>query len=186
VRSASLARTLLLFVSAAWCGALLFFAAAGARIVLDTAGSRHLGGVVNRALLDALDVASFGVAALLLVLALAARGDADAPPLPTGVVVRLLVVAFAGAFASLLVVTPEMVALRDRMPMAIDLVDKADPLRKAWGRLHGYSSLALVVRILAFGAVFFLAARKGSRRNAPAAAAPFRPEPAEPGPEGGS
>ena len=163
-----LARTFLLFLSAAWCGALLFFAAAGARIVLSTAGSRHLGGLVNRALLDALDIASFGVAALLLVLLLAGRSGAGDAPLPTGVIVRLLVVAAAGAFASLLVVTPEMVALRDRMPMAIDLVDKADPLRMAWGRLHGYSSLALGVRILAFGAIFFLAARRGSGRKAEA------------------
>ena len=159
-KGAPLARTLLLFGSALWCGALLFFAVAGARIVLETAGSRHLGGVVNRALLDALDVASFGMVALLLALALVARTSAEPTPLPTGLIVRLLVVALAGAFASLLVITPEMVALRDRMPVAIDLVDKADPLRKAWGRLHGYSSLALLVRILSAGAIFFLAARR--------------------------
>ena len=159
-RGAPLARTLLLFGSALWCGALLFFAVAGARIVLETAGSRHLGGVVNRALLDALDVTSFGMVALLLTLVLVARTAEEAPPLPTGLIVRLLIVALAGAFASLLVITPEMVALRDRMPVAIDLVDKADPLRKAWGRLHGYSSLALAVRILSSGAIFFLAARR--------------------------
>ena len=159
-KGAPLARTLLLFGSALWCGALLFFAARGAGIVLQTAGSRHLGGVVNRALLDALDVASFGMVALLFVLALLARTSEEPAPLPTGLIVRLLVAALAGAFASLLVITPEMVALRDRMPVAIDLVDRADPLRRAWGRLHGYSSFALVVRILAAGAIFFLAARR--------------------------
>jgi hypothetical protein len=157
------ARTLLLFSSALWCGALLFFAVAGARIVLETAGSRHLGGLVNRALLDALDVGSFGMVALLLVLVLVAKQSGEDSPLPTGLIVRLLVVALAGAFASLLVITPEMVSLRDRMPVAIDLVDKSDPLRKAWGRLHGYSSLALVVRILSAGGIFFLTARRGRR-----------------------
>jgi hypothetical protein len=170
-RGAPLARTLLLFGSALWCGALLFFAVAGARIVLQTAGSRHLGGVVNRALLDALDVASFGMVALLLALVLVARTAKEPPPLPTGLIVRLLIVALAGAFASLLVITPEMVALRDRMPVAIDLVDKGDPLRQAWGRLHGISSLALGVRILSAGAIFFLTAR----RPRPSAPAPERP-----------
>jgi len=157
------ARTLLLFSSALWCGALLFFAVAGARIVLETAGSRHLGGLVNRALLDALDVGSFGMVALLLVLVLVAKKSVEDSPFPTGLIVRLLVVALAGAFASLLVITPEMVSVRDRMPVAIDLVDKSDPLRKAWGRLHGYSSLALAVRILSAGTIFFLAARRSRR-----------------------
>lgn len=162
-KGAPLARTLLLFGSALWCGALLFFAVAGARIVLKTAGSRHLGGLVNRALLDSLDFASFGMVALLLALALLARTSEEPSPLPLGLIVRLLVVALAAAFASLLVITPEMVALRDRMPVAIDLVDKADPLRMAWGRLHGYSSFALVVRILSAGGIFFLAARRSRR-----------------------
>ncbi len=39
-----------------------------------------------------------------------------------------------------------MMALRDRMG-AIDLVAKTDPLRQEWGRLHGLSSLTLVVRL---------------------------------------
>jgi hypothetical protein len=50
------------------------------------------------------------------------------------------------AIASLFVITPEMMALRDRMG-AIDLVAKTDPLRREWGRLHGLSSLTLVVRL---------------------------------------
>ena len=163
---AHLSRTLILFFSALWCGALLFFAAAGARIVLDAAGSRHVGGLVNRALLDALDVGSFAIVAVLLALVLVARRSGEEAAVPAGLIVRLLVAALAGAFASLLVITPEMVSLRDRMPMAIDLVDKSDPLRKAWGRLHGYSSLALAVRIIAAAGIFFLAARR------PRAAAP--------------
>jgi hypothetical protein len=157
------ARTLLLFGSALWCGALVFFAVAGARIVLKTVGSRHLGGLVNRALLDALDVGSFGMVALLLFLVLVAKNRVEEAPLPTGLIVRLLVVALAGTFASFLVITPEMVSLRDQMPVAIDLVDKSDPLRKAWGRLHGYSSLALVVRILSASGIFFLTARRSRR-----------------------
>jgi hypothetical protein len=52
------------------------------------------------------------------------------------------------AIASLYVITPEMMALRDKMG-AIDLVAKTDPLRREWGRLHGLSSLTLGVRLLA-------------------------------------
>ncbi len=162
------ARALLQFVSALWCGALLFFAAAGAQIVLDTAGSRHVGGLVNRALLDALDVASFGAILLLALLLLLARWGKRAALFRTGLIVRLLIVALAGTFASLLVITPEMVALRDKMPLAIDLVDKGDPLRQAWGRLHGYSAFAIVVRIAAAAGIFFLAARPERRADLPA------------------
>jgi len=57
---------LYLFLAALWAGALAFFAAA-AGIVLKTAPTRADGGVVNRALLDVLDVAS-------IVLASAATG----------------------------------------------------------------------------------------------------------------
>jgi len=154
-RGRTRARELFLFVTALWCGALLFFAAAGARIVLNTAGSRHVGGLVNRALLDALDLASFGAIAFLALLLWLARGGEG--PVPTGWAVRLLVIGAAGAFASLLVITPEMVALRDRMPVAIDLLEKSHPLRQAWGRLHGMSTLALLLRILASAGLFFLA-----------------------------
>ncbi|HQR68637.1 MAG TPA: hypothetical protein PLB02_14700 [Thermoanaerobaculia bacterium] len=59
---------LYLFLAALWAGALSFFAAA-AGIVLKTAPSRADGGVVNRALLDVLDLASLLFAALLIVLA---------------------------------------------------------------------------------------------------------------------
>jgi len=48
---------------------------------------------------------------------------------------------------------------------AIDLVAKTDSLRQEWGRLHGLSSLTLVVRLLAavgaFIAGFSQLAREG-------------------------
>ena len=36
----------------------------------------------------------------------------------------------------------------------IDLVSKDDPVRKAWGRLHGVSSLTLLVRMVASAGLF--------------------------------
>lgn len=145
-----------LFLAAAWCGGMAFFAFWGAGIVLRTSPSRHAAGGVNRALLDALDIVSLAAALVLLVFfVLLSRGDAGArrrAPL----VVRLTLVAAAAAAASCWVITPRMWELRLRMPVVIDLVPQTDPLRRAWGRLHGVSTLALLVRVAASAGTFVL------------------------------
>ena len=128
-----------LFVAALWCGMLAFFGVFGARTVLRTAPSRHAAGAVNRALLDGLDAVSLGVVVLLVVgLVFWNRADAWSPR-ARGLALRLLAVAAVAAIASLYVITPEMMALRERMG-AIDLALKTDPLRQQWGRLHGLLS----------------------------------------------
>ncbi len=153
-----------LFVAALWCGMLAFFGVFGARTVLLTAPSRHAAGAVNRALLDGLDAASLGVAALL-VLGLVVWNRARAwSPRARGLALRLLAIAAVGAIASLYVITPEMMSLRERMG-PIDLVEKTNPLRQEWGRLHGLSSLTLLVR-LAAGAGIFAAGFSQLRRPA--------------------
>lgn len=150
-------RTLLagawLFVTALWCGMLAFFGAFGARTVLLTAPSRHAAGAVNRALLDGLDATSLGVA-VVLTLGLVFWNRAEAwSPRARGLALRLLAIAAVAAVASLYVITPEMMALRERMG-PIDLVLKTNPLRQEWGRLHGLSSLTLLVRLAAGIGVF--------------------------------
>jgi hypothetical protein len=144
-----------LFLAALWCGMLAFFGAFGARTVLVTAPSRHAAGAVNRALLDGLDAVSLGAAAVLFAGAAVWNRTRPWSPRARGLVLRVLAVAFVAAVTSLYVITPEMMALRDRMG-PIDLVAKTDPLRQAWGRLHGLSSLTLLVRLLA--ALFAFAA----------------------------
>jgi regulator of protease activity HflC (stomatin/prohibitin superfamily) len=117
---------------------------------------------VNRALLDGLDAASLG-AVLLLVAGLVLWNRAIAwSPRARGVALRLLAVAAVAAFASLYVITPEMMALRERMG-AIDLVEKTNPLRQEWGRLHGLSSLTLLVRLAAGIGAFAAAFSQVSR-----------------------
>src|SRR5262245_52978789 len=101
-------RSLYLLLSAAWCGAMLFFAAAGARIVLETSPSRHAAGAVNRVLLDALDVTSYAAAAVLLALYLFWDRKAPWRKTPRAFTIRLLVLAAAAAFASHVLITPEM------------------------------------------------------------------------------
>jgi len=147
-RSRSLLAGAWLFVTALWCGMLAFFGGLGARIVLLTAPSRHAAGTVNRALLDGLDALSLG-AAVVLTLGLVWWNRMEAwSPRTRGLALRLLAVAAVAAIASLYVITPEMMALRERLG-AIDLAPKTDPLRQQWGRLHGLSSLTLLVRLAA-------------------------------------
>lgn len=137
-----------LFVAALWCGMLAFFGAFGARTVLSTAPSRHAAGAVNRALLDVLDAVSLGAVALLVVGIVVWNRARPWSPGARGLGLRLLAIAAVAAIASLYVITPEMMALRDRMG-AIELVAKTDPLRQEWGRLHGLSSFTLAVRLAA-------------------------------------
>lgn len=174
-RSARLAGFALL-VSGLWTGALLFFATGGAGTVLETSPSRGAAGPVNRALLDLLDVESYGAIAVLLGLVLlAARGGALSP-LARAIAVRVLVVALGATIASHLVVTPQMASLRGALG-AIDLVPREDARRALWGRLHGFSAALLLVRIAAGAAVFLVVWRETARRlritdgRAPAAAA---------------
>src|SRR5205085_5588930 len=138
-----------LFVAALWCGALVAFAAGGARIVLHPSPTRQAGGAVNRALLDALDVASYAALALLVVLFLLIDRATPLARMPRAFTIRLLVVALAATIVSHLLVTPELAALRDRMGGVLDAVPPGDALRQQWGRLHALSVFALLLRIAA-------------------------------------
>lgn len=145
---------------------MLFFAAFGARIVLQASPSRHAAGAVNRLLLDALDVASFGAVAVLSLLLLVWNRFEPWRAGRRAFAAGLLVLAAGAAFASHRVITPEMMALRDRMGV-IDLVPKTDPLRRTWGQLHGLSSLSLVLRIGASAGLFLLALSANESRSTP-------------------
>lgn len=151
------------FVAGAWCGALVFFAGT-AGVVLTTAPSRHAGGLVNRALLDVLDVTSYVAGGLLFVLWVSSVRKRAWPRAAGYLMPRLIVLALAAAAVSHLIITPEMIALRDAMPAIIDLVPKSDPLRQAWGRLHGFSSFALLVRIVAVTTLFVATAFEARER----------------------
>ncbi len=142
-----------LFVAALWCGMLAFFGAFGARIVLETSPSRGAGGAVNGALLDVLDAASLGAAVLLGIGLLAWNRARPWTGRARGYAVRLIAIGAVAAAASLFVVTPEMIERRARMG-PIELVPKTDPVRIAWGRLHGVSAVTLLVRLAAAAGIF--------------------------------
>jgi len=142
-----------LFLPALWCGAMGFFAAT-AGLVLATSTTRHAGGTVNRALLDALDIGSYAAVGVLFLLLLLGDRAGSFTKGRRGALLRLLAVALAATVASHQLVTPQMMELRGRMGFLIDLVPKSDPLRQEWGRLHALSSVALLVRILSAAAFF--------------------------------
>jgi hypothetical protein len=152
---------LYLFLAGLWAGGLAFFAA-GAGVVLRAAPTLADGGVVNRALLDALDVASLALAALLLAVAALLNRSRPWGGAARGISLRLLAVAAVAAFVSLYLITPEMVALRAKAGTLFDALPAADPLRRAWGRLHGLSVLTLLVRLVAAVAVFALGFRQAT------------------------
>jgi Domain of unknown function (DUF4149) len=171
---------LYLFLAALWAGALLFFAF-GAGIVLRSAATRAEGGVVNRALLDALDVASLALAAAILLLLLLLSRDGGWSGTSRALALRLLVLGAVAAFVSLYLITPEMVALRSKAGPLFDSLPATDPLRRAWGRLHALSMLALVIRIVSASAAFGLGLRARRPASTPdGPAAPSEPVAAPP------
>jgi hypothetical protein len=119
-RSSAL-RTALLLLVGAFTGALAFFAGT-AGTVLRESPSRHAGGAVNRALLDLLDLSSYAAAALAFLLVLLLDRVEPLEKVQKGLALRLLAVIAAAAFASHEVITPQMMALRDRLPALIDLL----------------------------------------------------------------
>jgi len=150
---------LYLFLAGLWAGALAFFAG-GAGIVLRAAPTRADGGAVNRALLDALDAGSLAIAVLLLALAAVLNRSRPWSPTSRALSLRLLALAAVAAFVSLYLITPELVALRARAGPLFEALPVSDPLRRAWGRLHGLSLLTLLVRLVSAAAVFALGFRQ--------------------------
>jgi hypothetical protein len=150
---------LYLFLAGLWTGALVFFAA-GAGIVLRAAPTRADGGVVNRALLDALDVGSLAVAGLLLAGTAVLNRRHPWSPTSRALSLRLLALAAVAAFVSLYLITPELVSLREKAGPLFETLPSADPLRRAWGRLHALSLLTLLVRLVSGAAVFVLGYRQ--------------------------
>ncbi len=154
-------RTALLLLLGAFTGALAFFAAT-AGVVLRESTSRHAGGAVNGALLDALDVTSYAVLAAAFLLVLLLDRVEPLTKLQKGLALRLLAVAAAAAFASHEVITPQMMSLRDRIGI-IDLLPAGDPARLEWGRLHAFSAAVLLLRIFAAASLYVLLSRRPRR-----------------------
>ncbi|MDQ3584957.1 MAG: DUF4149 domain-containing protein [Acidobacteriota bacterium] len=155
----SLWSDLRLLLIALWLGAALFslVVAQGAFAVLPT---RELAGAVVGFTLAFLNTSGFIISALLLVSSFF-KQNTTTPRARMVAAISLAVVALATGVGQW-VITARLRAIRAAMARPVDELAKDDPLRVAFGSLHGYSVLVLLLAMLAAAVAFFAIAR-GSR-----------------------
>ena len=166
-RASGLARVLRdvrLLLIALWLGGAVFFSATVAPSafgVLRERGVTHAneaaGAIVSRTL-STLNTGGFLIALFLLATAFLYRRGVKQRAFLTEVV-SLLVIAIATGIGQW-VIASRMSALRAAMGRPIDDVAATDPLRVAFGSLHGYSVMALGVAIIAAAVALLLIARR--------------------------
>jgi len=161
-------RFLLVFTLGTWVGAGLFVSLVVAPAAFRLLPAPDLAGVLVGASLTRLHL--MGIGAGLLFLVLAAAGGAISQ-LKVGrsalaLVALMIVLTAASEFG----VTPRMYALRVQMAAAhgsIAGTPREDPVRAAFGRLHGVSMSLELVTLLSGLAAFFLTVRDVSSSAGP-------------------
>lgn len=128
-------------LSAIWGGAALIVVAAVAPAAFKVLPTRSLAGALVGEVLPVLFFS--GIAVGVIVFALTTRG---AP----GSIVRRVGAAgmIAGCAIAQLVIGPKIHALRERIGPSVEALAATDPLRVAFGTLHGLSVLALGVAMV--------------------------------------
>ncbi len=163
---AVLARDVRLTLIALWLGAAVFFSFAVAPSAFAVLPARELAGAVVGRTLAVVNVGGFAISLLLLVTVPFARSlvSRRALLLETVALTVIAVVTAAGQW----IITARLEALRARMGRPIDALATDDPLRVAFGSLHGYSVIALSVGMVAALIALLLIARRAGRRTLPA------------------
>jgi hypothetical protein len=163
----SVLRDVRLLLIALWLGGAVFFSAAVAPSAFGVLRERGIayaneaaGSIVTRTL-STLNTGGFLIALFLLATAFLYRRGVRRRAFLTEVV-SLLVVAIATGVGQW-VIAARMSALRTAMGRPIDDVAAADPLRVAFGSLHGYSVMALGVAIIAAAVALLLIARRAKQ-----------------------
>jgi hypothetical protein len=156
----ALLRVASLVVLALWVGglAVLGFVAAPAIFATleaaDPAGGRALAGRVFGDVLRAFQpwIWALGLAAFSLLIARSLIGPRPHKvALRLGAIVLMLALAGAGAFY----ITPRIDTLRDSTPQPIASLDDDDPRKSEFGRLHGLSSVLMLVTLVAGVGLFW-------------------------------
>jgi hypothetical protein len=166
-RLASVLRDVRLLLIALWLGGAVFFSAAVAPAAFAVLRARGVpyaneaaGSIVTRTL-SVINTGGFVLALALLLSAFLFRQSASRRAF-LAETVSLAILAVATGVGQW-VIAARMVQLRAAMGRPIDDVPVDDPLRLAFGALHGYSVAALGVAILAAAvALLLIARRKGS------------------------
>lgn len=154
------ARGALLVMLSAWLGAVIFFSALVAPAAFRVLPSRALAGALVGETLPALFIggALGGILALLFLL----RGGApmDRSRLYARLAAAVMVVA---SLVGQLVIGGRIAVLRGEIGGTIDALPNGHPLRDEFGRLHGYSVIALAVTLLAAALLVWLLLRRPER-----------------------
>lgn len=155
---ASLARDVRLVLVAVWLGAAVFFSFAVAPSAFAVLPSRELAGAIVGRTLSIVNTGGFVVSLLLLATVVIAK-DLERRRRIVAEAVSLALIALATAVGQW-VIAARLEALRARIGRPIEELAQNDPLRVAFGSLHGYSVLALLIGMLAALAALLLIARR--------------------------
>jgi hypothetical protein len=150
------------FLVALWLGAAVFFTAAVAQSAFAVLPSRELAGtLVNRTLM----ILNYGGIVIgLILLASSIVKKEKISRLKLSIEQGLLLFLTAACAFGQFVIGARLHDLREQIGRPIDEVPADDPLRIAFGELHGYSVLILAFAMLAALIVYFLIAQR-ARNN---------------------
>ena len=154
-------RFLLLFSLGTWVGAGLFLSLVVAPAAFRLLPTPDLAGALVGASLTRLHFIGIGAGAVFLIAgaALLAAGSRGIGRTAMALVALMMVLTAVSEFG----VTPRMYAMRVQMAAAhgsIAATPREDPVRTAFGKLHGVSMSLELVTLLSGLAAFYLAARE--------------------------
>jgi hypothetical protein len=150
------------FLIALWLGAALFFTAAVAQSAFAVLPSRELAGAIVNRTLAILNYGGIIVGLILLASSIVKTEKINRLKLwiEQGLLLFLTAACAFGQF----VIGARLHNIRQQIGRPVDEIAADDPLRIAFGALHGYSVLVLAFAMLAALVVYFLLAHR-SRHN---------------------
>ncbi len=150
------------FLLALWLGAAVFFAAAVAQSAFAVLPSRELAGAIVNRTLAILNYGGMIIGLLLLASSIFDKEKVNRLKLwiEQGLLLFLTAACAFGQF----VIGARLHDIRQQIGRPIDEVAADDPLRIAFGALHGYSVAVLAFAMLAALVVYFLLAHR-ARNN---------------------
>lgn len=136
----TLLRSLIWLLLVLWLGGVMFFPIVAAAAFSSTADA-HLAGTIVRKCLLTLHYEGLVAGALIIVLLLVAQATGALRRRVLGPVVVTLIMLGLTAFSQFWII-PKMESYRIAAGGVIDAVDRADPNRVAFDKLHGWSTKA--------------------------------------------
>jgi hypothetical protein len=146
------------FLVALWFGAAVFFTAAVAQSAFAVLPSRELAGAIVNRTLAILNYA--GIVIGLILLASSVLKTEKVNRLKLWIEQGLLLFLTAACAFGQFVIGARLHNIREQIGRPIDEIAADDPLRIAFGALHGYSVLVLAFAMLAALVVYFLIAQR--------------------------